>query len=452
MPPDAATSDLTLGKPGAAHPNPADDTTMVSAAPRELLRALFTAAVDAADPARIVAAALPPRPAGRTVVVGAGKASAAMARALEAAWDGPLEGLVITRYGHAVPCERIRIVEAAHPRPDEAGLDATRDMLAMLDGLGPDDLVIALISGGGSALMVAPAGGVTLADKQAINDALLASGAAISEINTVRKHLSVIKGGRLAVRAAPARVVALLISDVPGDDPSVIASGPAVADSSTRADALAVLARYQIAAPSPVMAWLADPASETVKPGDPRLALVETRIIATPRLSLLAAAEVARRAGVNPWILGDAIEGEAAEVGKAFAGVAGYAAGADAPCGRPCVLLSGGETTVTLRSALDPDARGGRNVEFLLACALQLAGAPGVFALAADTDGIDGAADIAGAIITPDTLQRAAAAGLDARAFLARHDGHGFFSALGDSLVTGPTRTNVNDFRAILIT
>ncbi|MGV2980354.1 glycerate kinase type-2 family protein [Camelimonas sp. ID_303_24] len=420
--------------------------------PSALLRQLFDAAIRAADPARITPSALPPPPKGRTIVVGAGKASAAMARALEQAWDGPLQGLVITRYGHAAPCQRIRIVEAAHPTPDAAGLAATRDMLALLDGLGPDDLVIALISGGGSALMTAPAGGISLADKQAVNDALLVSGAPISEINLVRKHLSAVKGGRLAARAAPAHVVALLISDVPGDDPAVIASGPTVADPGSSQEARAVLARYAIDAPASVLAWLDNPESESIKPGDARLAHVDTRIIAAPRLSLEAAAEIARRAGVTPVILGDAIEGEAAEVGRAFAGIARHAASAAAPFGRPCVLLSGGETTVTLRKPLDGAARGGRNVEFLLAMCLQLAGAAHIHALAADTDGVDGAADIAGALIRPDTLARAAAAGLDARAFLARHDGHGFFEALGDSLVTGPTLTNVNDFRAMLIT
>jgi len=422
------------------------------AEPSALLRRLFEAAIRAADPARIVPAALPPRPKGRTIVVGAGKASAAMARALEQAWNGPLQGLVITRYGHGVPCQRVRVVEAAHPTPDAAGLAATHDMLALLDDLGPDDLVIALISGGGSALMTSPAGGVTLADKQAINDALLASGATISEINTVRKHLSAVKGGRLAARAAPAHVVALLISDVPGDDPAVIASGPTVADPGSRQDAQAVLARYAIDAPASVQAWLENPESESIKPGDARLTHVDTRIIAAPGLSLEAAADVARREGVTPVILGDAIEGEAAEVGRAFAGIARHAASAAAPFGRPCVLLSGGETTVTLRKPLDATARGGRNVEFLLAMCLQLGGADHVHALAADTDGVDGAAEIAGALIRPDTLARAAAAGLDARAFLARHDGHGFFEALGDSLVTGPTLTNVNDFRAMLIT
>jgi len=420
-------------------------------APCALLRRLFDAAISAADPARVVPAALPPRPKGRTLVVGAGKAAAAMAHALEQTWDGPLHGLVITRYGQAVPCRRIRVVEAAHPTPDAAGLAATRQMLALLDDLGPDDLVIALISGGGSALMTAPADGVTLADKQAVNDALLASGATIREINTVRKHLSAVKGGRLAARAAPARLVALLISDVPGDDPAVIASGPTVADPGSRQEAQAVLARYAIDAPASVRAWLDNPESESIKPGDARLAQVDTRIIAAPGLSLAAAADVARREGVIPVILGDAIEGEAAEVGRAFAGIARHAASAAAPFGRPCVLLSGGETTVTLRKPLDSTARGGRNVEFLLAMCLQLAGADHIHALAADTDGVDGAADIAGAIIRPDTLARAVAAGLDARAFLARHDGHGFFEALGDSLVTGPTLTNVNDFRAMLI-
>lgn len=451
--------------------------------PSGLLRQMFAAAIKAADPASIMAPAIaarglgiPPKAlsdqpvsAGRsefaqnkkplTIVVGAGKASAAMAQGLESAledalgtaWSGSLKGLVITRYGHAVPCRHIRIVEASHPTPDAAGMSATRDMLAMLDGLTADDLVIALMSGGGSALMTAPAGGIGLTDKQAVNDALLASGASIGEINTVRKHLSDVKGGRLAARAAPARVVALMISDVPGDDPSVIASGPTVADPTTRQEALAVLERYAIAVPTRIREWLENPASESIKPGDARLARAESHIIAAPALSLKAAADVARAAGVTPVILGDAIEGEAAEVGKAMAGMALHAAGPEAPFGRPCVLLSGGETTVTLRQPVDSTARGGRNVEFLLGLCLQLAGAEGICALAADTDGIDGVAEIAGALVGPDTLVRARSAGLDAQTFLARHDGHGFFSALGDSLITGPTLTNVNDFRAILI-
>lgn len=435
--------------------------------PATLLRRLFTAAVDAANPARLIAGALPPRPAGRTIVVGAGKASAAMARAVELACADssdtrPLEGLVITRYGHAVPCDHIRVVEAGHPTPDAAGLAATQAMLALLDNLTADDLVIALISGGGSALTPAPGGDISLADKQAVNAALLACGASIGEINTVRKHLSCIKGGRLAARAAPAHVVALLISDVPGDDPSVIASGPTVADPTTSEQALAVLKRYDIDAPPAVLAWLARPESESVKPGDPRLAAAETHIIAAPRLSLAAAADLARAMGVTPVVLGDAIEGEAAEVGKVMAGIATYAAGPDAPFGKPCVLLSGGETTVTLGSApvaaaSDTEAPqmaplGGRNVEFLLALGLQLGGAAGIYALAADTDGVDGMADIAGAVLSPDTLSRARNAGLNPRACLDSHDGHGFFSILGDSVITGPTLTNVNDFRAILIT
>lgn len=429
-----------------------------------VLRRLFDAALAAADPAQIMGPALnavladtPPPPAarGRTIVIGAGKAAAAMAQALERRWAQHYpaarpEGLVITRYGHAVPCAHIKLREAGHPTPDAAGVAATQEMLALLDDLTPDDLVIALISGGGSALTPAPAPPLTLADKQAVNDALLASGAPISDINTVRKHLSQIKGGRLAARVAPARLIALLISDVPGDDPSVIASGPTVADPTTRQDALAILDRHGVKAPA-ARAWLDDPASETIKPGDPRLAHVQTRIIAAPLLSLQAAAAAARAAGLEPLILGDALEGEAAEVGRALAGVARYAATEPAPFGRPCVLLSGGETTVTLRRPPPAGARGGRNVEFLLGLALQLDGAAGVYALAADSDGVDGMADIAGALVTPDSLMRARAIGRDARASLRDHDGHGFFSALGDSLVTGPTLTNVNDFRAILV-
>ncbi len=414
---------------------------------RRLLRALFDAAVAAADPAAIVPARLPARPRGRTIVVGAGKASAAMARAFERAWDGPLSGLVVTRFGHAVACDRIEIVEASHPVPDAHGETAARRMLECVQGLTEDDLVVALISGGASALLAAPAPGLTLADKQAVNRALLASGASIDEMNCVRKHLSAIKGGRLAAAAHPARVETLLISDVPGDDVAVIGSGPTVADPTTFADARAVLAKYAIA-PSPVVRdRLALGRDETPKPGDPRLARATATIIATPQMSLLAATAVARAAGVTPLILSDSIEGESREVARVMAGMAAQVRRYGQPAAAPCVLLSGGETTVTMRG----NGRGGRNVEFLLALALALRGDPRTFAIAGDTDGVDGAEEIAGAIVTPDTLDRARARGLDAAACLADNDAHRFFETLGDSVVTGPTLTNVNDFRAILI-
>jgi glycerate 2-kinase len=415
--------------------------------PRQLLRAMFDAAVGAAAPELRIPTFLPPPPKGRTVVVGAGKASAAMAKAVETRWPGPLTGLVVTRYGHAVPCERIEIVEASHPVPDESGRRAAARMLEMVRGLGPDDLVLALISGGGSALLTLPAPGLTLADKQAVNAALLRSGAPIGEMNVVRKHLSAIKGGRLAVAAHPARVVTLVISDVPGDDPAVIASGPTVPDGSSFAEARAVLEKYGIAEPRSVIEHLVRAADETPKPGDPRLANASTVMIASPQLSLEAAAEVARQAGVTPLILGDALEGEAREVGRVMAGIARQAALRGQPAPPPVVLLSGGETTVTLKGR----GRGGRNVEFLLSLAVELDGLAGVFALAGDTDGVDGAEEAAGAVVTPDTLARAAGRGISAKARLADNDGHGFFEALGDQVITGPTLTNVNDFRAILV-
>ena len=414
---------------------------------RTALRSLFDAAVAAADPMLCVPKNLPAAPKGRTIVVGAGKAAAAMAAAVETHWPGPLEGLVVTRVGHRVPTKRIRVVEAGHPVPDAAGAAAARDMLSMMQGLDRDDLVIGLISGGGSALLALPAGEVTLADKQALNRALLKSGARIGEMNAVRKHLSAIKGGRLAAAAAPARFVSLVISDVPGDDLAVIASGPTVADPSTLEDARAVLARHRIDVPSRVAAHLADPMNETPKPGDPRLARAETRLIATPWDSLVAAAAKARERGYAPLILGDAIEGEARECAIAHAGVALSAVRHGEPAAAPCVLISGGETTVTVRGR----GRGGRNAEFLLSLALALDGQAGVSALAADTDGIDGTEDNAGAYLAPDTLSRARALSLDPRARLDDNDAYAVFSALGDLLVTGPTRTNVNDFRAILI-
>src|SRR4051794_19243655 len=370
-----------------------------------------------------------------------------MAKAVETRWPGPLTGLVVTRYGHAVPCERIEIVEASHPVPDENGHRAAARILEMVQGLGPDDLVLALISGGGSALLTLPAPGLTLADKQAVNAALLRSGAPIGEMNVVRKHLSVIKGGRLAAAAHPARVVTLVISDVPGDDPAVIASGPTIPDGSTFAEARAVLAKYGITEPRSAIDHLERAADETPKPGDPRLARANTVMAASPQLSLEAAAEVARQAGVTPLILGDALEGEAREVGTVMAGIARQTALRGQPAPPPIVLLSGGETTVTVKGS----GRGGRNVEFLLSLAVVLDGLPGIWAIAGDTDGIDGAEDVAGALVAPDTLARAAALGIDAKARLADNDGHGFFAALGDQVITGPTLTNVNDFRAILV-
>jgi glycerate 2-kinase len=417
-------------------------------APRRLLRSMFDAAVAAALPEKCLPAHLPPAPRGRTIVVGAGKASAAMARVLEAHWPGPLAGLVVTRYGHGARCERIEIVEAAHPVPDEKGQQAAARILAMVQGLTEDDLVIALISGGGSALLSLPAPGLTLEDKQAVNHALLRSGAHIGEINCVRKHLSAVKGGRLAAAAYPAPIVTLVISDVPADDPSVIASGPTVPDPTTFADARAVLAKYGIAEPARVLRHLERGEDETPKPGDPRLAHARTVMIATPQMSLETAAAVACQAKVAPLILGNAIEGEAREVGRVMAGIARQAALYGQPAAAPVALLSGGETTVTLRG----DGRGGRNVEFLLALAIELGGLPGVFALAADTDGIDGAEEVAGAIVTPDTLARADSLGVSAKERLADNDGHSFFKTLGDQVITGPTLTNVNDFRAILVT
>ncbi|MCB1801819.1 MAG: glycerate kinase, partial [Gammaproteobacteria bacterium] len=409
--------------------------------------AMFDAAVASAQADVCIPLHLPPRPAGRTLVIGAGKASAAMARALEQHWDGPLAGLVVTRYGYAVAGDSIEIVEAAHPVPDESGLRAAQRMLALVDGLTADDLVICLVSGGGSALLPLPLDGLSLDDKKAINRELLRCGATIGEMNCVRRHLSAIKGGRLAAACHPARVVNLLISDVPGDDPIDIASGPTVADPTTCADALSIVDRYAMRLPALARRLLESGAGESIKPDDARMQRIATHFIATPQMALEAAAAVATRAGIDAHILGDSIEGEARDVGKVMAGIALQVARHGMPFRAPCVLLSGGETTVTLRG----DGRGGRNVEFLLALAIALDGAAGIHALAGDTDGVDGVEEIAGAVARPDTLQRAWAAGIAPRAALADNDGHGFFGALGDAVVTGPTLTNVNDFRAILV-
>lgn len=411
---------------------------------------MFDAAIASAQPALCIPAHLPSPQAlgtGRLIVIGAGKASAAMARAVEDHWSGPLSGLVVTRYGYAVPCERIEIVEAAHPVPDAAGLAAAQRMLQVVQGLGPQDLVLCLISGGGSSLLPLPLEGLTLEHKQQVNRALLTSGATISEMNCVRRHLSAIKGGRLAAACHPAKVLTLLISDVPGDDPINIASGPTVADPSTCADALAIVQRYGIDLPAPVRAVLESGRGESVKPGDARLASTTVRAIAAPQMALEAAAAVAQEAGYKAYILGDALEGEARDVGKVLAGIALQVAERGQPVPAPCVLLSGGETTVTVRGS----GKGGRNVECLLSLGITLGGHPRIHALAGDTDGVDGQAEIAGAHIGPDTLERAHTLGLKPHDYLSNNDGHGFFGSLGDSVITGPTLTNVNDFRAILI-
>ncbi len=420
---------------------------MTSLDPRSLLLRMFEEALSAVQPARCVPPHLPPRPRGRLLVIGAGKASAAMAKAVEDHWPAELRGIVVTRYGYSVACRRIEILEAAHPIPDAAGLRAARAILDLVQGLNANDTVLCLISGGGSALLPLPLDGLTLENEQLINTALLRSGATISEINVVRRHLSGIKGGRLAAACHPARVVTLLISDVPGDNPTDIASGPTVPDPTTCADALVILRRYAIDAPARVLDVLQSGRGESVKPGDPRLARVEERMIATPRTSLEAAARVAREAGVLPVILSDRLEGEARDVGKVMAGIALEVASHGQLFARPCALLSGGETTVTVRG----DGCGGRNVEFLLSLGLALDGYPGIHAIACDTDGVDGMEEIAGAYLAPDSIARARAEGIKPRESLERNDGHSFFRALGDSVVTGPTLTNVNDFRAILV-
>jgi len=423
--------------------------------PRALLRHLYQVAVERALPGKILAGHLPPPPKGRTLVLGAGKAGGSMAQALEAAWpaSAPLSGLVITRYGHVPPeyrPQRLELVEAAHPVPDAAGERAAARMLALVreSQLTEDDLVICLISGGGSALLSLPAAGLTLADKQAVNRALLASGAAIQDMNCVRKHLSAIKGGRLAAACAPARVLTLMISDVPGDDPAIIASGPTVPDATTCADALDICRRYGIELPAVATRALERGEWETPKPGDPRFHGHEHRIIAAPRQSLEAAAEAARLQGLPAYVLSDEIEGESRDVGRVHAALAREVARHGQPFQRPCVILSGGETTVTLKP--NP-GRGGRAGEFLLGCVLALGAEPSIWGLAADTDGIDGVEDNAGGFITPDSLARAQALGLKPAELLAANNGYAFFEALGDLLITGPTQTNVNDFRALLV-
>ncbi len=435
-----------------AAPSPAAD-------PRGFLRALYDAAVAAALPGPSLAAFLPPPPKGRTLVLGAGKAGGAMAAAVETLWpaDAPMSGLVVTRYDYVPPAfrarqreaaTRIEVVEAAHPVPDAAGRRAAERIAELARGLGPDDLMLCLMSGGASSLLSLPAAGVTLAEKQAINKALLRSGAAIGEMNCVRKHLSAIKGGRLAALSAPARVVTLLISDVPGDAPEVIGSGPTVPDPTTCADALAILRRYAIEVPPAVRAGLESGAFETPKPGDPAFDGNIVHMIATPRQSLQAAAALARRSGLSVHILSDEMEGESREVGKVHAALARSIARHGEPFAKPCVVLSGGETTVTVGQK---GGRGGRASEFLLGAAIALQAEPGVWALAGDTDGIDGIEDNAGAFVTPDTLARGLASGLVALDFLDRNDAYNFFAPLDDLLVSGPTFTNVNDFRALLV-
>jgi hydroxypyruvate reductase len=410
--------------------------------PREFLKQLFREATAFASAERCVPPNLPPPPKGRTIVVGAGKASAAMAKSVEDHWRGELSGIVVTRYGHGAPCRRIEVIEAAHPIPDATGVQAAERMLSRVRGLSPDDLVLALISGGGSALLALPAPGVTLEDTRAVTAALLKSGAPIAEMNCVRKHLSAISGGRLALAAHPARVASLIISDVPGDDPALVASGPTSPDSTTSADALGIIGKYQIEAPPAVRQWLANPGAETPKPGNAAFDRVTNQIIMSSRSVLAHCTDLARHAGFEIANLGD-LEGEAREVARRHAEVALQLRDEN----RGCVILSGGETTVTVRGG----GRGGRNTEYLLALCDALSGADGIWAIACDTDGIDGTEDNAGAIIAPDTLQRGRALGFNTAEYLARNDSYNFFSALGDLVITGPTRTNVNDFRAILV-
>lgn len=416
--------------------------------PLSLLRSLFDVAVESARPHKVLPEYIPTNHTGRIIVIGAGKGSAAMAQVLENHINAPLSGCVVTRYGHAVPCKHIEILEASHPVADEASVNAANKIMRTVSGLTDNDLVIVLISGGGSALLALPAAGITLADKQNINAQLLKCGASISEINTVRRHLSAIKGGHLAAACYPAQVCNLIISDVPGDDPNNIASGPTVADPTTCANALNILKRYHINAPVNVINALKSGTTETIKPGDNKLAKVNTHIVASSQKALLAAATKARAAGYAPIILGDSIEGEAREVAKVMAAIAQQVKNHSQPAAAPCILLSGGETTVTIKNK----GSGGRNVEFLLALAVALNGTNGIYAIAGDTDGIDGQEEIAGAVICPETINKALNLGLSATQYLDNNDAHTFFKALGDSVITGPTLTNVNDFRAILIT
>lgn len=421
---------------------------MTTLAPRQFLLDLYTSAVAAVSAEKCLPAFLPPPPTtGRTLVIGAGKGAAAMAKVVEDHWQGELSGLVVTRYGHGADCRKIEVVEAAHPVPDEAGKQAAARILDMVQGLSKDDLVLCLISGGGSALLALPADGISLKQKQAINKALLKSGAAISEMNCVRKHLSAIKGGRLALTCAPARVVTLLISDVPGDEPGIIASGPTLPDTTTCAEALAVLRKYDIAIPPEILQHLESGKGETPKPDDARFEGHSHHVIATAQEALEAAAATARAAGITPYILSDGIEGEARDVALVHAALAKQVARHGQPFAKPCVLISGGETTVTVRGK----GRGGRNAEFLLSLAVALDGHTDIHAIACDTDGIDGSEDNAGALYAPDSITRAAVRQIRARSLLENNDGYGFFSALDDLVVSGPTRTNVNDFRAILI-
>jgi glycerate 2-kinase len=413
----------------------------------QLMKAMFNAAVQQALPLNSMPAHMPKPPRGRTIVVGAGKASAAMAQVFEQNWQAPLEGLIVTRYGHGVPCTKIEIVEASHPVPDDAGTKAAARMLQMVQGLSSDDLVVALISGGGSALLSLPVDGVSAEDKRAVNRGLLKSGAPISEMNCVRKHLSKIKGGRLGAAVFPAQVLTLVISDVPGDDLTAVASGPTLADPTTFAEARAIIEKYQIDVPRSVTAHLAAAIDETPKPNDPRLANAKTICIASPQKSLEVAAAIAENAGYASIILGDAIEGEARELGIIMAGIALQAKRFGQPIRPSCAIISGGETTVTVKGT----GAGGRNVEFLLSLALKLNGAGGIHALAGDTDGIDGAREVAGAFITPETLSDARKLSIDPWASLANNDAHNFFANVQSQVITGPTLTNVNDFRVILV-
>lgn len=420
---------------------------MIGDDPQNFLKSLFESAVDAADPARIIPQNLPAKPKGRTIVVGAGKASAAMAKVFEDVWDGDLTGLVVTRYDYGVDCSRIEILESAHPVPDAAGLQAATRMLEFVSGLNEDDLVVALISGGGSSLLPLPPASIGLEGKAAVNDALLKSGATIHEMNCLRKYMSTIKGGRLAEAAHPARVVSLVLSDIPGDDPALVASGPTIPDGTSRADALAIVDRYKMSLPASAIDWLRDETNLAPDPADPKFARNEVLTIGAAQMSLQAAAGLARNAGIDAHILSDAIEGEARDVGLMHAALARQILMRNEPFAKPALLLSGGETTVTLRGK----GRGGRNTEFLLGFAIAIRGLSGIHALAADTDGIDGSEANAGAFADGSTFDRLLEAGIDPRACLAENDAYSAFEAIGDLLVTGPTRTNVNDFRAILL-